>query len=438
MTFFDFFFEIQFFSSLILGVLLFISYCPKRKYGVLLLIISGVAATAASTLLWDFVKSVPVISAVGYLGIILCNVFYFAELSGICFACFKCSFTDLCVYVIAGWTTQHLSGMLSSIAAKLLNISVNYYDYNWKYFLITISSYLIVYGAVWLLFRKACKNKTHITSKRMLIPSVILFLVMVFLNIYMPYDLQLNAYIIMRLYSVACCLIMLFLIFTAFMEGSLNYEIAVIKELDRKKSAQYEISRASIDVINTKCHDLKKLLSVLTDNKANVSDREIAAISEELRRYDAIVKTGNKAFDTILTEKSLYADKNGIKLTVLAETDSLKFMSDLDVYSLFGNVLDNAIEATINLAEEKRLIGLNVRAVNNLLYIHAENCYEGNLEFKNGSLITTKKNTNEHGFGILSIKRIVQKYGGETTIYGEDGIFNIDLVIPLNGKNQKI
>jgi len=325
--------------------------------------------------------------------------------------------------------------MLSSIAAKLLNISVNYYDYNWKYFLITIASYLIVYGAVWLLFRKVCKNKIHITSKRMFIPSVILFFVMVFLNIYMPYDLSLNAYIIMRFYSVACCLIMLFLIFTAFMEGSLNYEIEIIKELDRKKSAQYEISRASIDVINTKCHDLKKLLSILSDNKANVSDEEIAAISEELRRYDAIVKTGNKAFDTILTEKSLYADKNGIKLTVLAETDSLKFMSDLDVYSLFGNILDNAIEATINLAEEKRLIGLNVRAVNNLLYIHAENCYEGNLEFKNGSLVTTKKNTNEHGFGILSIKRIAEKYGGETTIYSEDGIFNIDLVIPLNGKN---
>ena len=107
-------------------------------------------------------------------------------------------------------------------------------------------------------------------------------------------------------------------------------------------------------------------------------------------------------------------------------------MSDLDVYSLFGNILDNAIEATLHLAKEKRLIGLNVRSVNNLLYIHAENCFEGKLQFKNGSLMTTKKNINEHGFGILSIKRIAEKYGGETTIYSEDGIFNIDLVIPLN------
>lgn len=432
MSFFDFFFEIQSFSSLIIAVLLFIAYSPRRKYCVYTFIGLGVIATAISTLLWNFAKSEAVIASVGYFGIILCNIFYFAELIGICFACFKCSFTDLCVYVIAGWTTQHLSGMISSLSAKLLNVQVNYYDYGWKYFLITIVSYLIVYGAVWLLFRNVCKNKIHKTSKRMLIPSVILFLVMVLLNIYMPYDLKLNAYIIMRFYSLSCCLVMLFLIFTAFMEGSLNYEIEVIKELDRKKSAQYEISRASVDVINTKCHDLKKLLSLLTEKRSAVSDEEIAAISEELRRYDAIVKTGHKAFDTILTEKSLYADKSGIKLTVLAETSNLKFMSDLDVYSLFGNILDNAIEATLHLAKEKRLIGLNVRSVNNLLYIHAENCFEGKLQFKNGSLMTTKKNINEHGFGILSIKRIAEKYGGETTIYSEDGIFNIDLVIPLN------
>lgn len=435
MTFFDFFFEIQFFSSLIIAVLLFISYRPKRKYGVLLLIISGVAATAVSTFLWDFVKSQPVIGAVGYLGIILCNIFYLAELLGLCYLCFKCNFTDMCVFVIAGWTTQHLSGMLSSLAAKLINISVDYYNYNWKYFLITISSYVLVYTAVWLLFRKPCKNNTSITGKRIFMPSVILLFVMIILNIFTPYDATLQAYVIMRLYSVSCCLVMLFLIFTALMEGSLNHEIDIIKELDRKKSEQYEMSRTSVEVINTKCHDLKKLLEVLTANKTSISDGDIAAISEELKRYDAVVKTGNKAFDTIFTEKNLYAEKHGIKLTVLAEADCLKFMGDIDVYSLFGNVLDNAIEATINLTEEKRLISVSVRSVNGFAVIHAENCFEGNLQFKNGSLITTKKNTDEHGFGILSIKRIAEKYGGETTLYAEDGIFNIDILIPLTDKN---
>lgn len=436
MTFFDFFFEIQFFSSLILAVLLFIAYSPRKKYCVFLLVVLGIAATAVSTLLWDFAKSEPVISALGYFGVILCNVFYLAELFAICFVCFKCRFTELCVYIIAGWTTQHLSGMISSIIAKLLNVTVDYYNYSWKYFLISICSYLIVYTAVFFIFRKICKNKMHATSKRMLIPSAVLLVVMVILNIFMPYDASFSAFIIMRLYAIACCLIMLFLIFTAFMEGSLNYEMVVIKELDRKKSEQYEMSQASVELINTKSHDLKKLLEIITADKSCVSEKDIAAISEQLKQYDSIVKTGNKAFDTIFTEKSLYAAKNNIRLTVMADTGRLGFMSEIDVYSLFCNILDNAIEATLNLAEEKRLITVSVRTVNQLMLIHSENCFEGTLSFKNGKPVTTKKNTDEHGFGITSIKRIAEKYGGETTLYAEDGIFNLDIVIPLSEKTE--
>lgn len=430
MTFFDFFFKVQFFSSLILGVLLFISYCPRKKYCVPVLIVSGAAATAVSTLLWDFLKSEAVLAVLGQTGFVLGNVFFLAELLGIYYLCFKCTFIELCVYVIAGWTTQHLAGMISSLIAQVAKITVNYYNYDWQYFLISVLSYLAVYLPVLFLFRKICKNKTHITSKRMLIPSVILLGVMVVLNIYMPYDASYSAFVIMRLYAIACCLIMLFLVFTAFMEGSLNYEMAIIKELDRKKSEQYEMSQASVELINTKSHDLKKLLEILTTNRAAISEEDIAAISEELRRYDAIVKTGNKAFDTIFTEKNLYAAKNGIKVTVMAETEGLGFISDIDIYSLFGNILDNAIEATVNLPEEKRLISVNVRTVNALTFIHSENCFEGNLNFKGGKILTTKKDTNEHGFGITSIKRIVAKYGGETSIYGEDGIFNLDIVIP--------
>lgn len=433
MTFFDIFFKVQFIVSLIIAMLIFCIYCPRRRHFAVRLILSCAAAVVVSTLLWDLAKK----SAVGssrYLGIIACNIFYIAELVGICLLCFRCSLIEMCIYVVGGWVMQHLSGTISSITAKLIGIEVNYIDYTWKYFLITVLSYADVYFVVWLLFSRIRRNSTLIISKRILIPSLIMLGVMIFLNIYMPYDLSKRGFIVMRLYAVSACVVMLFLIFSAFKEGNLKYDLDVVKQLERQRSEQYEMSRESIDVINDKCHDLKKLLGIITADRSALSEAELAEITAELERYDAIVKTGNKVLDTILTEKSLYCSKNGIRLSVVADAEAIGFMSDIDVYSLFANLLDNAIEAVSALDEQKRMIELTVRRVNGFLSVHAENCYEGELSMKNGLPLTTKDDKNRHGFGTLSIRHTAKKYGGDVAVTAEDGIFSVDIIVPLDDK----
>lgn len=306
MSFFDVFFKVQFIVSLIIAMLIFCLYCPRRRYFAVRLILSCAAAIVVSTLLWDLAKK----SALGsarYLGIIACNIFYVAELVGICLLCFKCSLIEMCIYVVGGWVMQHLSGMIASITAKLLGIEVNFIDYTWKYFLLTVFAYADVYFVVWLLFSRIRRNSTLIVSKRILIPSVIMLCVMIFLNIYMPYDLSKTGYLVMRLYAASACVVMLFLIFSAFKEGNLNYDLDVVKQLDRQRSEQYEMSREN--VINDKCHDLKKLLGIITADRSALSEAELAEITAELEKYDAIVKTGNKALDTILTERAFIARK---------------------------------------------------------------------------------------------------------------------------------
>lgn len=111
-------------------------------------------------------------------------------------------------------------------------------------------------------------------------------------------------------------------------------------------------------------------------------------------------------------------------------------MSDIDIYSLFANVLDNAIEAVSALDGQKRMIELTVRRVNGFLSVHAENCYEGELSMKNGLPLTTKDDKNRHGFGTLSIRHTVKKYGGDVAVTAEDGIFSVDMIVPLDGKKQ--
>ncbi len=433
MTFFNLFFEVQFIVSLIIAMLLFCMRCPKREKFWLRFIPLCVFVIVGSTLVWDWVKSEGVRNYINYWGIVLCNVYYIAELLAICLLCFKCKFTEACIYVIAGWVTQHLSGMISSVAARLSGVTVNYFDYTWEYFLITVLSYITVYLSVWLLFRTIAKDSVLITSKRIFVPSVIMLCVIILLNVFMPYGESLDSFLTMRFYSMACCVVMLFLIFATFREGGLKYDLNVIEQLERKRSEQYEMSRESIDIINNKCHDLKKLIGIITASKAHIPDAELEAINRELETYDAIVKTGNKAFDTIVTEKSLYCNGNGIKLSIVADVKSLDFIGDIDMYSLFGNILDNAIEATLKLDESRRSISVVVRDVKGFVSVHAENCYDGEeLSFKNGIPQTTKKDASQHGFGVLSIRRIAKKYGGSISVAAEDGIFTVDVLIPIS------
>ena len=77
----------------------------------------------------------------------------------------------------------------------------------------------------------------------------------------------------------------------------------------------------------------------------------------EIRQYEAQNKTGNKVLDTVLTSKSLYCNKNGITFTCVADGTLLDFMDVMDICSIFGNALDNAIECEMKILDkEKRLI----------------------------------------------------------------------------------
>ena len=103
----------------------------------------------------------------------------------------------------------------------------------------------------------------------------------------------------------------------------------------------------------------------------------------------------------------------------------------LQVYSLFGNALDNAIEAVTPLEPDRRYIGLQVRAERGMLLIRMENCAAEPLHFVDGLPQTTKGDARWHGFGVKSIRRIVQQHGGTLTMQAQDGMFRLVALLPL-------
>lgn len=426
-NFFEWYSYIGFFPWVIAGTLVFMVNRKRRKLFWLRFIPLAVVMIVFSAWIWSLARG-QWLESIGRISIVLCDLIMIAELFILFFVSFKCSVLESFLYTIGGWTSEHLGHQVGAIVTELALPSSDASGYQAISFAIGLVSYLGVYTIIFAVFYKIHKNNLPMLNRRMLIPAAVLLLIVCVLAVYMPYGLDTGEDIVVRLFAMSSCVITLCLIFGVFEEGRLSKELEFIIQLDRKRAEQYEMSKESIEVVNTRCHDLKKIIERLMTDKTSIN---IGEIEKELSAYDAIVKTDNEAFNTILTEKSLYCEGNGIRLTVMADTKRLGFLSDMDIYSLFGNILDNAIEASMKLDEGGRAIGLSVRDVEDIYYIHSDNLFCGEIKFSGDKPVTSKSNASEHGFGIASIRRIAKKHGGEVKISVEDNVFNIDIAIPI-------
>ncbi len=156
-----------------------------------------------------------------------------------------------------------------------------------------------------------------------------------------------------------------------FFELHTRRELDAIKNILQNQYVQYRQSRESIDVINRKYHDLKHQIAVLrAEEDPARRSAFLDQMEEEIQHYEAQNKTGNSVLDTVLTGKSLYCAKHQIKLTCVADGARLSFMDVMDICTLFGNALDNAIECELSIPDkEKRLIHLEVYTKKDFLVI---------------------------------------------------------------------
>lgn len=213
-------------------------------------------------------------------------------------------------------------------------------------------------------------------------------------------------------------------------------EFHTMQKLWLEEQKQYRLVRENINALNIKCHDLKHQIRHLRET-GQVDSAYLDDLERSISIYNSAVQTGNETLDVVLTDKRLHCATHGIQFTCIAEGDRMSFMETMDIFSLFGNMLDNAIECEGKLAPETRFIHLSVRAVNQLLMIHVENHFEGELELRDGIPITTKADKDYHGYGMLSIRRIVEKYSGSFVISTEDQLFQIDIMLPLPASSAK-
>lgn len=212
-------------------------------------------------------------------------------------------------------------------------------------------------------------------------------------------------------------------------------ELDMAKQMELQREEQYRISKENIALINRKCHDLKHQIAALrTLRDQSEIDRQITEMENAVMIYDSAVKTGNSALDVVLTEKSLFCEAHGINMTCLIDGKSLDFIEIVDLYSMFGNALDNAIESVIKEKDRtKRVIQVAGYQEKRFFLIRVRNYCEVPPVLIDGLPATTKEDDGFHGFGIKSIRSTAEKYGGEIMIEIGEHSFSLQILLPLPG-----
>ncbi len=363
---------------------------------------------------------------------------------------FKESLRNVFYCAIAGYTTQHIAYQIYDlvIVAANINNGMPLGSYGGGELAMDMNPFvtilmLYIYGMVyWLnyVFFASKIRKWDIFGMRknsMFLLAVFIVLVDIVFGAIITYTTGDNFnrvhMILLYLYNISCCLLALFIQFELPRRKRLEKDLDIVNQLRVAEREQYSISKENIELINLKCHDLRHQIRDI-GNQRVISEDVVSEIENVVSIYDSIVKTDNAALNVILTEKSLLCNKYNIVFSCIVDGNKLEFMSESDQYSLFGNMMDNAINAVRDLPYDKRTISLSVKTCGNLLSVNIHNYYQGELKFEHNLPVTTKSDKEYHGFGMKSIKMICEKYGGEMSVTADKNIFNLNIVFPLSEK----
>ena len=241
----------------------------------------------------------------------------------------------------------------------------------------------------------------------------------------------------LMLLCVSCiwlmCLIMYFVVQQMSKDNQTKLEYELMKEKEKYSKESMEIIRRSNEELREFKHDLKNYLLPLQEAMETMPQSEMVKVWEKINQkiedVQTLIQTGNSYVDSMINTKITLArsEKVDVKCTILSKMEGI---DDLEFCSVFGNLMDNAIEAEWKVTEKKEII-IFVEEKMGYLRLEIQNKIEKSVLNENSSLNTTKKDTSSHGIGHKSIKRTMQKVGGALKYYETGDLFCAEAVFPI-------
>lgn len=409
-------------------------YPLKKRFEKNKLLLLLVLAGAGQIFLQEWVGTFPLVLWVP--GVVITTLFMLF----IIYLCCAMKWRDA-VY----WCANALitSEMIASLEWQIYCFSVwNGMENNWinaLFFLIVIYAVLCV--LIIILKKRIISWDTGIcvNTKEMLIAVIVTLIIYIMSNIGFVLDSAMSGnatgrslFYIRTLVDV-CGFCILYIQQNQRYESHLHKEIQCIHNAFQLQYEQYRSYKENSDFIKRKCHDLKHQVDVIrSEQDGEKRESYLKEMEKAIRDFNVDIITGNAVLDTILTQKNAYCVRHNINFTCLVDGKLLASLETLDICSIFGNALDNAIEYVMqNPNQDKRMIRLKVFSQNSFLIINLENYCEEKMDLEQGFPDTTKKDRRNHGYGLKSIHYTVEKYGGSMTLHTENDWFIMRILIPL-------
>ena len=332
-----------------------------------------------------------------------------------------------------------VSYALQNMCERIIEIPLSYWEWFPRQVIIPLLAL-----SLWGLHRfiKQYRKKQSVFEFANTDERILLFIASGVMAVCVVLDLELKGEMAGASPAANTCICIVMAIFSFL---SILVSICHLRETDSKKRAEgtmqmlrseqrrFVYDKQIHDAINVKCHDIRHQIAAMRSSSTDDAYRaELKKIGKLVDIYDTTPHSQNAALDVVLAGKMLTCNSLGINITCMADGRRLDFMEDCDVYALFGNILDNAIEAVRQVEDpELRVITLTVDTKDDFLIIECENYFSGKLVFDDGLPLTTKSDSQNHGFGTQSIRTLSEKYDGTFKLSVQDDIFTLSILIPI-------
>lgn len=209
-------------------------------------------------------------------------------------------------------------------------------------------------------------------------------------------------------------------------------ELAETQLVMQHQHEQYLQSKRNIDELNRMHHDLQYYVAAIRAEESAVRRSEyLTELESSIRGYESEIKTGHRFLDVILSSKMEKCLQQRISMTNVVDGAALEFIDLPRLSALFGNALDNAIEASSQIDDpDRRIIKVSVFTQLDFVMIRVENFWDREVEFAHGLPPTTKPDRHRHGYGTRNMRRVVESLGGSITFGVEEQWFQVRVLIP--------
>ncbi len=254
-------------------------------------------------------------------------------------------------------------------------------------------------------------------------------------------ELALLDIVVLVLYLILLCgNVCLFYIFTQYshlQEEKMLLEVSQAKYEERKHrhSKEKELEQRYQGRIHDIKYYLKQIHIYANENRINEIQDVLNELQIDIYQEEQHKICANRFLNALLIDFRGEAEKNHVKTDIFVEVGfKIEYMKEIDITSLLGNLLDNALEASKKCEKREIKVNLYMENQGDIAVLLVENSYDGNIIQRGNRLLTTKKEKQGHGIGLQNVKRIVETYHGFMQQEYDDDRYRTTIIIPVSGK----